>query len=597
MGKETLSRFPIDSKDFYIVGFNNKGYDLCLIESICAGEDPYMASKAILNEMGIRPSFNVEKLESLNLEGKQKYIQELNDKYEKSKNKISFGNRRSAYWNENAIDCMKLLTREIISLKELGHRLGYPHLAGLPSHPDRLFPLDQIDILKKYAVHDIYITILLFFQLYKDWETKQGVRKFFPTVKVDHSKWPTIAQNCILSYTKGVPTTDSMELYDADNLVLSEKSQEIKDIMFSMKIKRLSKTKNRQGKEPEIICDYILENEIPDFLKKKTPKDPRTININGCNLKFGFGGMHGDSHPGIYKDAWYYDVSSYYPSILINCEIGTEPFRIATKKLYLEKIRLKKLKDPQEEVVKLILNSMIGKTKQIGAHPNFWAPNINMSICFLGQLYLVDLIEKLDFGQTIIANTDGIITKDPIPEHVLREWSERTGFNMEAKKIKLIIVKGCNSYYAEMESGEIQRKGELGTPSFKTVTPNPVIGDAVISDLLGKQSIRDYILNCPKAYDFCSFVSANKGAILMFGEKVLAGTDSRIRIYVSKGGETLTRITPKQTARVVKDSPVSLLMSIKPISEIKDDINYAWYINSAESLKESIVGKTECVTK
>lgn len=86
-------------------------------------------------------------------------------------------------------------------------------------------------------------------------------------------------------------------------------------------------------------------------------------------------------------------------------------------------------------------------------------------VCVYGQVFLIDLIDKIeDIIYLINSNTDGIffkVKKKDIPELKRRveEWQIRTGLVMEYSEFTKFISKDVNNYLAVKVDGKIHAKG------------------------------------------------------------------------------------------------------------------------------------------
>ena len=86
-------------------------------------------------------------------------------------------------------------------------------------------------------------------------------------------------------------------------------------------------------------------------------------------------------------------------------------------------------------------------------------------VCVFGQVFLIDLIDKIeDIIFLINSNTDGIffkVKKKDIPELKRRvaEWEERTQLQMEYAEFTKFISKDVNNYLAVKANGDIHAKG------------------------------------------------------------------------------------------------------------------------------------------
>ena len=86
-------------------------------------------------------------------------------------------------------------------------------------------------------------------------------------------------------------------------------------------------------------------------------------------------------------------------------------------------------------------------------------------VCVFGQVFLIDLIDKIeDIIYLINSNTDGIffkVKKKDIPELKCRvsEWEQRTQLQMEYSEFTKFISKDVNNYLAVKTDGKIHAKG------------------------------------------------------------------------------------------------------------------------------------------
>jgi hypothetical protein len=86
-------------------------------------------------------------------------------------------------------------------------------------------------------------------------------------------------------------------------------------------------------------------------------------------------------------------------------------------------------------------------------------------VCVYGQVFLIDLIDKIeDIVYLINSNTDGIffkVKKKDLPELKRRvsEWEERTQLQMEYSEFTKFISKDVNNYLAVKKDGGIHSKG------------------------------------------------------------------------------------------------------------------------------------------
>lgn len=521
-----FKNLPLNDDKYLWVGFNNRRYDHPILEALKRGAN-------------------------------QKDIFEMS-------HQTIHQNADNISWATNIVDLFEICPKiSKCSLKEMGHRLKYPTLENLPYPFDQDLTESEWSNVKAYNRKDVEITAILWEKLRSEYKARQSLSLFFD-IKTEFGGSPRLAEKAILSELDGVPVDLTQRMYKMSNLKLSQSSQTLYDAVF------------------DISCEEYLKNK-PLFMKKK-------FSINGCTVQFGIGGLHGLRKEGVYNNVHDYDVSSYYPSIILNCKLGSAQFRKIYQRIYDTRLKLKAENDPQADSLKLVLNSISGKFSAKTTNPLIYAPNIALSICLLGQFYLIDLIEKLKPDTCVYANTDGIMTKNPIPDDILVEWQTRTGFTLKHLKYKTLILKDVNSYYACTEDGMAKRKKEFNLSLWTHNSKAQIIQKAVLNYLLNGVAVETTVKSETEIYNFCFFAKVTRGSakkLLLDGEPM---TDPKIRYYISTKGHILERLSDKRRAngsfvqsRVCKDSPIQLAMNLKPISNYPD-INYEWYICKCKKL-------------
>lgn len=247
----------------------------------------------------------------------------------------------------------------------------------------------------------------------------------------------------------------------AERVLHAERIDGIEDWYVKPEIYSTLRVKNQQ------VLDFYL-NE--DFRRQeKDPKRNLSLTLCGTPHKLGAGGIHGALSRYSADWAYYFDVSGYYNLVMINYNLlpRTIPdeYKELYKYMYQEQLRLKKIDPRKRWVYKTILLSVFGST--MNEYTKFYDPQRGSLITMTGQIFLVDLLEKLDGKVTLIqSNTDGIIAK-PLPGvedkeivKIIDEWQARTGFVLKLEKIYEIHQRDVNCYCYKTESGEIHTLGE-----------------------------------------------------------------------------------------------------------------------------------------
>lgn len=519
----------LNFQDFHYrwIGFNNRRYDQLLLEAVKAGnshDQLYQLSQKIINN-------------------------EIQDKV----------------WNPYLIDLYEIFPGSVYnrgSLKEFGHRLGYPVLANLPYPYNQVLTNSEWEKVKAYCLHDINITAQLWEKLKPTYNTRAKLGKLFNIRSFHYGGSPNLAQKCILTRLGSNRISDQTEpLFKQNNLQLPPQLASYYDILFSLPVKSYK------------------EDKTPDFLDKN-------INWNSYNLKIGIGGLHLLAQTGVFKAAYQYDVMSYYPSIILQCKLGSPKFLDIFQKIYDNRLVAKANKDVLESAaLKLVLNALIGKMdgkNKYPVHPQIYAPNVALSTRLLGQFYILDLINKLNPRHVISANTDDVVLTQPIPEDILQEWQQRTGFTLSLTTFRPYICNHINCKYGITTDGK-----EVATSIFRQRDWQHNANAVAITQLVLSKLFNKLVTLRP--IDFCFFSKIiKKPDYFIYNDNKLE--DKRIRYYASTKGKWLKRVTSKKTSLVISDSPVTLSMNL---SRTLPNLNLNWYIEKANKLVADLLKKDQ----
>jgi len=120
--------------------------------------------------------------------------------------------------------------------------------------------------------------------------------------------------------------------------------------------------------------------------------------------------------------------------------------------------------DWRRNVYKKALNSTYGG--MLDPFSTLFDPAKGRQVCVLGQLFIVDLLEKLEpYTQLIQTNTDGVYVIPNSPEDAERAkaaveaFSRRTGLVMEIDHYKALYQRDINNYIAVRADGTEKVKG------------------------------------------------------------------------------------------------------------------------------------------
>lgn len=226
---------------------------------------------------------------------------------------------------------------------------------------------------------------------------------------------------------------------------------------------------------PILYDNLKVNNEaVKNYYLNEKFKTSEKLTVTLCGLEhlMGAGGIHAGANNKYYDWAYYFDVSGYYNLIMIKYNMLARTIPESGKELYIhmyhEQLRLKKIDPVKRALYKTILLAVSGA--QRNKHSKMYDPWTGALIPMVGQIFLVDLLEKLEGKVELIqSNTDGIIAK-PLPGitdeqllDIVKEWQGRTGFVLKMDKIYEIYQRDVNNYIYKDDSGNIHTKGEAVT--------------------------------------------------------------------------------------------------------------------------------------
>lgn len=367
-----------------------------------------------------------------------------------------------------------------------------------------------------------------------------------------------------------------------------------------------------------------LELGIDDDLKEH-------IRFYDNTYSFMKGGLHTENKPEIYEaDEDYliidYDVSSYYPAIIINNKqypfhLGKE-FLKGYQKMYEKRLELKPFAKKDKKIkgivnaLKLSVNSVYGKSSDMLSW--IYDRQLTMFTTITGELSLMMLIEAYELKDIhiISANTDGVtvmVHKNKLPqiEKINSWWSNLTRYELERVDYQKIIFSTVNDYIAITTNGEIKKKGDFLTDfelhKNKSCRVVPIALERYFVDGV---DVRETITSHSNPYDFCIRQKSTKDFHYEGYRKGHPPTvyNKLIRYYVSNEGEKLMKIKNEgsdsgapNAAQVEAGEWLCKVVNYLPAStDVKSmNINYEYYIEKAESMILKILsnGRKKKVTR
>ena len=317
--------------------------------------------------------------------------------------------------------------------------------------------------------------------------------------------------------------------------------------------------------KPVLYSQLKVSNEeaLNYYLNEKFKTSEKlTVTLCGLPHKMGAGGMHAGRECCHYDWAYYFDVSGYYNLVMINYNLLSRTISDEGKKLYEymyhEQLRLKKINPVKRAIYKVILLAVFGA--QMNKHCKFYDPWNGALVPVVGQMFLIDLLEKLEGKVELIqSNTDGIIAYPLVEESelidIVNEWQNRTGFTLKMDKIYDIHQRDVNNYMYRDDKGNIHVKGEavgyyerwenpLLANSYNSKEPIIIhycIVNYLMNNIKPERTIVDYADNLrmfqyickPQSYDYLTFEDSSGSHTLQKINRCFASKESGM-IYKNK---------------------------------------------------------------
>lgn len=592
---DAFVRFTEDYKDFYWVGYNNLRFDSQVVEWIIRTHQDW-------HELGA-------------LEVTARIAQKAADVIHDSNYDV-FPEYREEWLHNKQIDLFRVNhydnKNRRVSLKRLEFEMDLENIEEMPIHHTKTnMTDDEIELTIDYCRNDIYAT----YEFYK--------------VTTGNTEHPLYKGNNQIELRQdieeefGIPCLNYSDSKIGDEMIKKYYCQE-KGIQYGDLPKKGYFRKEVKAKN--CIADYVAFQtpELQQFLKHvqkqvftMTDDFKESLEFYDNVYTFAKGGLHTENKPKIFEADeetlivdW--DVSSYYPAIIINNNrypqhLGRE-FLKGYKQMFEKRLELKPLAKKDKKIkgivgaLKLAVNSVYGKSSDMQSW--IYDRQLTMFTTITGELSLLMLIEAYELAgiHVISANTDGVtisvkLTHVDKMHEINKWWMDITQYELERTDYSKIIFSTVNDYLAIKTDGEIKKKGDFLTDfelhKNKSARIVPIALDKYYTENV---PIDETIRNHKNIYDFCLRQKASRD----FHYEGVAGTkrtvyNKLIRYYVSKTGEKLLKVkNPECTSNAADVSQVEagewvmhVCNHLTPDHPL-DNINHAYYIERAERIISKI---------
>lgn len=497
-----------------------------------------------------------------------------------------------------------------VSLKRLEFEMDLENIEEMPIHHTKTdMSKNDIEITINYCLNDVYAT----YEFYKvtTGDTEHPLYKGNNQIELRQDIEAEFDIPC-LNYSDSKIGDEMIKKY-----YCKQKRIDYKDLPKKGFFTKYTAVK-------DCIAPYVTFQtpELQKFLERISKIKLRInddfkeeLHFYGNVYSFMKGGLHTENGPKIFEaDDEYeiidWDVSSYYPAIIINNEryprhLGKE-FLQGYKTMFNKRLELKPLAKKDKRIkgivgaLKLAVNSVYGKSSDVQSW--IYDRQLTMFTTITGELSLMMLIEVYELAgiNVISANTDGVtirIKKELIDKmHELNQrWSQLTGYELERADYQKIIFSTVNDYLAIKTDGEIKKKGDFLTDfelhKNKSARIVPLaLEQYFVHDIPVDTTIRSY----SNIFDFCLRQKASKdfhyeGIDRSTGDKKVY--NKLIRYYISNTGEKLLKIKNEDSnsgaaavSQVEAGEWLATVCNNLHKTHPMDNINYLYYIDKAEKI-------------
>lgn len=210
----------------------------------------------------------------------------------------------------------------------------------------------------------------------------------------------------------------------------------------------------------------MMEAVPPEVQDLWQTKEKGHVNLEawGCDVQFGFGGIHGAKlEQKRFKDVTLWDVTSMFPHIILNLNVLGQASDLY-REIMEDRIKNKKANPQLAATQKIVINSVYGNLRS--EYSMLYNPNGAKSVNFYGQSAIWQLCNRLEpYVTHVQQNTDGIqfIKNSGVPESVFdairHDWETEFNLGLEEDHFKELIQKDVNNYVGVHDDGSLKVKG------------------------------------------------------------------------------------------------------------------------------------------
>lgn len=595
---DSLVRFMETHNDYYWVGYNNIRFDSQVIEWIYKNYEQWhdlpaldicakIAQKAadIIHDANydVFPEYKEHELSF-----KQLDVFKINH-----------------YDNKN----------RMVSLKRLEFEMDYENIEEMPIHHTKTDMTEQERALtREYCKNDVMAT----YEFYK-----------ITTGDTNHPLYKgnnQIELRLDIQEEFGIPCLNFSDSKIGDEMIkkyyMQEKGIEYNELPRKGLFRKTIDVKNCIASYVDFETDqlFMFLKKIKKMKMGMLDDFQEDIVFYGNTYTFAKGGLHSVNKPKIFEaDDTYeiidWDVSSYYPAIIINngrfpAHLGKEFLR-GYKTMFEKRLELKPLAKTDKKIkgivgaLKLAVNSVYGKSSDVQSW--IYDRQLTMFTTITGELSLMMLIEAYELAgiNIISANTDGVtikVHKDLIDKmhEINKWWCDVTKYELERTDYSKIIFSTVNDYLAIMTNGEVKKKGDFLTDfELHKNKSARVVNIALERYFVNDVPIDTTINNHSNLYDFCLRQKATRDFHYEGIDRETREThvyNKLIRYYISNTGVKLLKMKNEECqtnaakiSQVEAGEWMATVCNFLPKKTPVKNVNYDYYIEKANRIVNKIL--------
>lgn len=363
----------------------------------------------------------------------------------------------------------------------------------------------------------------------------------------------------------------------------------------------------------------IKNQEVINWFLNEKFRDKENLKVHICNtdVNLAAGGAHSECDKYHCAKALYADISGYYNLVMMNFDLLPrtldEEGKQKYKFMYHEQLRLKKIDPHKRKIYKTICLAVFGAMNN--EHTDFYDPQKALLVTSSGEMFMMDLLEKLDgLGTAFNVNTDGIMFEpfdwkdEEKIKGIIQEWVERNGFAVKTGVITDYHGRDVNCYIMREPDGELCFKGEavknydisdsaFASGAFFNCKEPPIIAKGIVAafmdGILPEEFVQQNINNmklfqyvCKKnTFDYLEYkITDGQGNISAtqiqspsrcFAKRVDGSFGTVIKHRIKNGKHTFAKVQNLPANVFIWNKEI---LSDNAVKEISTQLDYDYYI-------------------